>query len=150
LTAGLNGPLTTSDKVLGAHDAPADIANRKMNGHIDEDDRRRSMKLRMIVNAAGELVPSLVVEMSRVYNATVSSLKPTLNKYCGRLSFATTFPDPPHPFINLLHSPIAHHQVLPFYGMTECMPIMSPLSSTYYHLDNKLVTSGVAAVRSLV
>jgi hypothetical protein len=44
-----------------------------MDGHIDEDDGRCSMKLRMVVNAAGELVPtSLAVEMSRIYNATVS------------------------------------------------------------------------------
>ena len=43
-----------------------------MDRHIDKDDGRCSMKLRMIANAAGELVPSLAVEMSRVYNATVS------------------------------------------------------------------------------
>ncbi len=110
LTARHNGPLTTSDKVLGAHDAPADIGNRKMDRHIEEDDSRCLMKLRMIVNAAGELVPSLAVEMSRVYNATVSSLKPTVNKYCGRLSFGTPFPDPPRPlFFFILQSHIIRY-----------------------------------------
>ena len=29
----------------------------------------------------------------------IKFLKPTVNKYCGRLSFATPFPDPPSPLI---------------------------------------------------
>ena len=43
-----------------------------MDGHIDEDDGHCSMKLRMIAKDAGELVPSLAVEMLRVYGATVN------------------------------------------------------------------------------
>jgi acyl-CoA synthetase (AMP-forming)/AMP-acid ligase II len=97
----------------------------KMDGHID-DDGDCSMKLRMIANAAGGLLPSLAREMSRVFDATVSG-REKLVPHKRNISLT--------PFLSF------SYQVLPSYGMTECMPITSPPST--YRLD-KAGTSGVS------
>ena len=76
----------------------------KSEGYISADNKRsnnKSIRLRMIANAAGGLLPSLARELRQVFRANV----------------------------------------LPSYGMTECMPITSPPAS--YQLE-KPGTSGVA------
>jgi acyl-CoA synthetase (AMP-forming)/AMP-acid ligase II/acyl carrier protein len=84
------------------------------------------LKLRMIANAAGGLLPSLAKEMLQVFGATVSG-REKLVPHKRNISLT--------PFLSF------SYQVLPSYGMTECMPISSPPST--YRLD-KVGTSGVA------
>jgi acyl-CoA synthetase (AMP-forming)/AMP-acid ligase II/acetyltransferase-like isoleucine patch superfamily enzyme/acyl carrier protein len=93
-------------------------------------------KLRMIANAAGGLLPTLAEEMRRTFGANVCSRRWILLAMHVRQPCPCVRRFGAHSFCCIFFS----LQILPSYGMTECMPISSPPAT--YQLE-KPGTSGV-------